>query len=67
MTPAEAGRMHALQAIATHASDQAAARLLSDMISPANRAYLKSYAATCEAIAARCRASPGYSVTEDPA
>lgn len=64
MSPADACRMHALQAIALYAGTQAAERPPNASTSPHDRAYLASYAATCDAIAARCRASPGYTLTD---
>lgn len=58
-TPAEVGRMHALQRLA-EAADHLAARPIPTDLAPADRDYLTSFVTTARSVAARLRNSPGY-------
>lgn len=61
-TPAQVGRMHALEDLAADAQQRANRRLGSaEGIKPDDRAYLAAYADTCRSVAQRLRASPGAS------
>jgi hypothetical protein len=59
LTPAQVGRLHALAAIAEHAAHLAASRraAAASVTSPRDLEYLTAYAAACEAVERRARAS----------
>ena len=66
LTPAQVGRMHALEDLAADAQQRANRRLGSvEGIKPDDSAYLAAYLAayadTCRSVAQRLRASPGAS------